>query len=607
MFGNLKIATRMGVAFGVMLVLMLLMAAIATLNQIQGEKDGQTVLAMEREAYQADEWVSQTQLNVTRVLALAQSQAHPAVDAYFSPQIAQTTQRINELQKQLEAVITTPEGKALFSAVGKLRAEYIDARKSFFDTLKAGDHPKADELLKSFVLPKAEAYVAKMREMAKSQHDAVVAEANSRHAAQQVRVYWLNGLGALALVLGVWIAWAITRSVTLPIRQAVGFAGGIAAGRLDQSIVAGGQDEVGQLLRSLADMQAALVKMVTAVHQSAANIEIASAEVAAGNQDLSVRTESAASSLETTASSMEQINATVRQSADAARQANQLANSAASVATRGGQVVGDVVGTMQDISHSSQKIADIIGVIDGIAFQTNILALNAAVEAARAGEQGRGFAVVAGEVRNLAQRSSQAAKEIKDLIGASVDRVRTGSDQVQQAGSTMTEIVASVQRVNDIIGEITAAAGEQSNGIAQVNVAVTQLDQMTQQNAALVEQSAAAAQSLRAQARQLVEAVSAFNLGSQDVLSRLTPAPANPSAAVLAPPRVEQGRAVVPVLKKSATKTIAKKPFNKSDEAQKISKLQLQKTAAPVAPTPPVSASVAVAKPAAGDGDWETF
>lgn len=240
MFGNLKIATRMGVAFGVMLVLMLLMAAIATLNQIQGEKDGQTVLAMEREAYQADEWVSQTQLNVTRVLALAQSQAHPAVDAYFSPQIAQTTQRINELQKQLEAVITTPEGKALFSAVGKLRAEYIDARKSFFDALKAGDHPKADELLKSSVLPKAEAYVAKMREMAKSQHDAVVAEANSRHAAQQVRVYWLNGLGALALVLGVWIAWAITRSVTLPIRQAVGFAGGIAAGRLDQSIVAGG-------------------------------------------------------------------------------------------------------------------------------------------------------------------------------------------------------------------------------------------------------------------------------------------------------------------------------------------------------------------------------
>lgn len=202
MFGNLKIATRMGVAFGVMLVLMLLMAAIATLNQIQGEKDGQTVLAMERDAYQADEWVSQTQLNVTRVLALAQSQAHPAVDAYFSPQIAQTTQRINELQKQLEAVITTPEGKALFSAVGKLRAEYIDARKSFFDTLKAGDHPKADELLKSSVLPKAEAYVAKMREMAKSQHDAVVAEASSRHAAQQVRVYWLNGLGALALVFG---------------------------------------------------------------------------------------------------------------------------------------------------------------------------------------------------------------------------------------------------------------------------------------------------------------------------------------------------------------------------------------------------------------------
>ncbi|MES2842166.1 MAG: methyl-accepting chemotaxis protein [Pseudomonadota bacterium] len=260
-------------------------------------------------------------------------------------------------------------------------------------------------------------------------------------------------------------------------------------------------------------LQAILQKMnvaVTSVQASAKQIESVSLEIASGNQDLSARTEQAASNLEETAASMEQLTSTVRQSADAARQANQLAASAAEIAVRGGQVVGQVVTTMDEINHSSKKISDIIGVIDGIAFQTNILALNAAVEAARAGEQGRGFAVVAGEVRNLAQRSAEAAKEIKNLIGASVDRVEAGSRLVADAGQTMSEIVGSVQRVSDIIGEITAAAGEQSDGIGQVNVAVTQLDQMTQQNAALVEESAAAAESLKDQASQLTDLVKVF-------------------------------------------------------------------------------------------------
>ena len=254
--------------------------------------------------------------------------------------------------------------------------------------------------------------------------------------------------------------------------------------------------------------------VVSSVQTSAVSIETASAEIASGNHDLSTRTEQAASSLQQTAASMEQLTSTVRQSADSARQANQLAASASEIAVRGGQVVGQVVTTMDEINHSSKKISDIIGVIDAIAFQTNILALNAAVEAARAGEQGRGFAVVAGEVRNLAQRSAEAAKEIKGLIGSSVDRVETGSRLVAEAGQTMNEIVGSVQRVSDIIGEITAASGEQSDGIGQVNDAVNQLDQMTQQNAALVEESSAAAQSLKDQALNLAKAILVFNPGA---------------------------------------------------------------------------------------------
>jgi methyl-accepting chemotaxis protein len=253
---------------------------------------------------------------------------------------------------------------------------------------------------------------------------------------------------------------------------------------------------------------------LSTVRQSGVSVQMASEEIARGNQDLSARTEQAASNLEETASSMEELTSTVRQTADAARQANQLASNAAEVAQRGGTVVGQVVTTMDDINHSSQKISDIISVIDGIAFQTNILALNAAVEAARAGEQGRGFAVVAGEVRTLAQRSAQAAKEIKELINTSVDKVQSGSRLVQDAGTTMREIVESVQRVTDIIGQITAATGEQSDGIAQVNTAVNHLDQMTQQNAALVEQSAAAAESLKEQAAALMHALTVFDVAT---------------------------------------------------------------------------------------------
>ncbi|MES2958222.1 MAG: methyl-accepting chemotaxis protein [Pseudomonadota bacterium] len=332
-------------------------------------------------------------------------------------------------------------------------------------------------------------------------------------AARSQRMNWLlAGLGLALAGVALAAASAMQRRFVADIREAGRFASQVANGDLHASLETERRDEVGDLMRALGAMQAQLHQVVGEVRASADSIALASAEVAQGNNDLSQRTESAASNLQQTAASMEQLTVTLRHSSDAAQQANQLASSASDVAQRGGVVVSQVVSTMNDINASSKKIADIIGTIDGIAFQTNILALNAAVEAARAGEQGRGFAVVASEVRNLAQRSAAAAKEIKALIGSSVERVESGGRLVADAGKTMHEIVASVQRVTDIIAEITAAANEQSQGIGQVNGSVNQLDQMTQQNAALVEQSAAAAESLREQAGKLSGVVATFKL-----------------------------------------------------------------------------------------------
>jgi len=325
----------------------------------------------------------------------------------------------------------------------------------------------------------------------------------------------LGLLGLLAAAATVGVAWWMQRRVVDELGRAVRVAHDVAGGNLAVDADSRRSDELGDLMRALHRMTRQLSGSLSTVLESSSSIENASTEIATGNQDLSRRTEQTASNLQQTASSMEQLTGTVRQSADSARQASQLASSAAEVAARGGTVVSQVVSTMDEIHASSKKIGDIIGVIDGIAFQTNILALNAAVEAARAGEQGRGFAVVAGEVRSLAQRSAQAAREIKGLIGASVEKVESGSRLVADAGQTMNEIVGSVQRVTDIISEITAAAAEQSDGIGQVNGSVTQLDQMTQQNAALVEQSAAAAESLKDQAVRLRSIVHNFQLAGE--------------------------------------------------------------------------------------------
>jgi len=409
---------------------------------------------------------------------------------------------------------------------------------------------------------------------------------SASNRAQQVIVISLGLMisGALAaLVLGMWLA----RNISRPVQQASIALKAVADGDLSVTVPGAGKDELGDLLNALGQMKASLVSTVSQVRSATDSINVASMEIASGNQDLSARTEQAASNLEETAASMEELTSTVRNSADAARQANQLAASASEVAVRGGQVVGQVVSTMDEINHSSKKIADIIGVIDGIAFQTNILALNAAVEAARAGEQGRGFAVVAGEVRNLAQRSAEAAKEIKGLIGTSVDKVEVGSRLVADAGQTMQEIVGSVQRVSDIIGEITAAAGEQSEGIGQVNTAVNQLDQMTQQNAALVEQSAAAAQSLKDQASRLAEVIRVFRLEGSSA-----PMPLQP----LAVPQVQVVKPAASTTASALARSGAPVKVVTPREPRKV-------TGATGRSFPGASAN----KPVGAEGEWESF
>ena len=345
--------------------------------------------------------------------------------------------------------------------------------------------------------------------------DSLQAAMDARIGQLQRTLLWQALLMGAIVALAAVLMAVFARSVTRPMAQAVALADGVAAGDLSGPALEHGRDEVGQLIAALLRMRAQLTRVVAGVRHGAEGVATASAEIAQGNSDLSARTESQASALQETAASMEQMTATVRQNADSARQASQLAANASAVATQGGEVVAQVVGTMGQITDSSRKIGDIIGVIDSIAFQTNILALNAAVEAARAGEQGRGFAVVASEVRGLAQRSAEAAKEIKTLITDSVSRVQQGGALADRAGSTMTEVVQAIQRVTDIMGEISAASQEQSQGVAQVGEAVTQMDQATQQNAALVEEMAAAAASLRGQADELVRAAGVFRLGDE--------------------------------------------------------------------------------------------
>ncbi|MET0352241.1 MAG: methyl-accepting chemotaxis protein, partial [Rhizobacter sp.] len=453
-------------------------------------------------------------------------------------ELAAIGQRVDTNRAAYKALVASPEEQALFDPFEKGWGDFQAVLPGVMKMVKDVDMSGAKAALSG---PGTQTYDAAAAALGRLTD---YNTAGTSAAGDRVRSLYQQSLGmllatlAVMVALGIGIALYSARRLTAGVLDAVRDADRIADGDLSQPIVAKSRDEMGRLSESLARMQDRLRTIVGGVRGNAEGVATASAQIASGNNDLSTRTEQQASALEETAASMEELSSTVKQNADNARQANQLAMGASTVALQGGEVVSRVVDTMKGINDSSKKIVDIISVIDGIAFQTNILALNAAVEAARAGEQGRGFAVVAGEVRSLAQRSAEAAKEIKTLISDSVERVEQGSTLVDQAGATMQEVVGAIRRVTDIMGEISAASSEQSSGVAQVGEAVTQMDQTTQQNAALVEESAAAAESLKVQAGALLTAVSVFKLGHGDVRPAATVAVATPAATP--PAKVER-------------------------------------------------------------------
>ena len=576
--GNLKISTRLAGAFG-LLVLLLVGLAVAAYSQLSSIHDDTLDLA--------DSWLPsvqvvnqmQTQATGDRVaVATHILNTDEAAMGGIEQEITQGRDKLAKQRQTYEKLISSPEEKRLYEEFSAAWKKYAETNDKVLAHSRKNENDQARALLQG---ESRQNYVAAMALLDKLVELNGAGAEQSKAASERsysVALTTLFVTAALAIAVAVVAALWLIRSITGPLARAVHAADLVAAGDLTVQIQADSQDETGKLLQSLDKMQQALVRTVSTVRQNAESVASASAQIASGNHDLSARTESQASALEETAASMEELGSTVRQNADNARQANQLAVSASTVAVQGGEVVSQVVETMKGITTASNKIADIIGVIDGIAFQTNILALNAAVEAARAGEQGRGFAVVASEVRSLAGRSAEAAKEIKSLIGASVERVEQGNVQAERAGQTMTEVVNAIRRVTDIMGEISAASSEQSAGVSQVGEAVTQMDQATQQNAALVEQMAAAAGSLSGQARELVEAVAVFKL-AQGASGQWSAAPAHKPVAAPAPrpaaPRPSLG---------------AKKPAS--------------------APASKPAASLSAPKPMAaadGQGDWESF
>jgi methyl-accepting chemotaxis protein len=510
-----RISTRLSFGFGLMALLIALLGA-ATLLQI--ERVGGALDLMIGSRYPAIVTLNQAKADVDLIARAAGNVLVMIEPDEIRAQvriIQEARARVGARLQQLEGELRDRQGREALEAVKRARAGFVALQERFLALVAKGQDNDARTLMLQELGPAQVDYFARLDALIALQ-DALMKEAvqdTTGSVALLRNVVW--GAAAAAIVLAALLAAWIIRSIGAPVRRAAEVARAVAAGDLGHAIPDAGRNELGELLRGLRTMQGSLAQLVTDVRRNAESVAVASTQIAQGNSDLSARTDEQATALQQTAASMKELAATVQQNADSARQGNALALDASGVAARGGAVVGRVVETMKGINDSSRRISDIIGVIDGIAFQTNILALNAAVEAARAGEQGRGFAVVAAEVRSLAQRSAEAAREIKALITASVQRVDEGSALVDEAGATMAEVVAAIERVTGLMGEISAASSEQSTGVEQVGAAVQQMDQATQQNAALVEESAAAAESLRVQARQLVAAVSVFRLGEQ--------------------------------------------------------------------------------------------
>ena len=520
-----RVGTKLGVSFTALVFFSALLGLVAWLQLSSIHAAGREVSEVALPSvYNAASMRSEYNRLRRHEAGIATARTLVEIEGY-EQQIQQRLKTIAEQEKVVNELIASQPLRQAYEGYEVNKANFLKLHEQLLARARDGDYNTvdsqagmADELGLFFAGLSEQAF----SQLAESTGKLMTLQLENAAQAQQAEKssfelarYWLLGTLALVVLFAAVVGIAMTRAITAPVATAVELAQAVAAGRLGMVVKNQRRDEMGLLLNALEDMRRQLSAVVQDVRGNAHGVAQASNEIAQGNADLSARTENQASALEETAASMEQLGSTVRQNADNAHTANQMAKNASDVAGRGGDVVAQVVDTMKGINDSSRQIADIIGVIDSIAFQTNILALNAAVEAARAGEQGRGFAVVAGEVRTLAQRSAEAAKEIKQLIHASVERVEQGSQLVDKAGATMAEIVAAIGRVTDIMGEISAASREQSQGVAQVGEAVTQMDQTTQQNAALVEQSAAAADSLQRQAKALVDSVAIFQLGNQ--------------------------------------------------------------------------------------------